>query len=821
MNARANVTASRSKAAKTSPRNACRSSKVIPAEPQPVVQLNDDPLHVVLLHGDTDCARSKRQLAAWKRCLTQSGATAIPVYLHCHPALQEQQQVAQLRHALSTQLHTVKHTADAIVLCMSSAPSIDAAKITEILPHAFMALPPSQRCDAQILQSIIRRHQKEDAWAPSKPWSGPSAQTALLLRNPRTGKIAYWPSASPPPLAADFGKLLECIQSAPPAPGQSDCMIFYRLYLCLEVRSGITHVLPAHDRYAIASMPPAASVSEAMRLLIWSRDTSCTTPENDVDTANAAPLFKASQQIGEQLLSLPELIGNPASSRIAPIIAIDFLPGASTTAKPIVLGLQWATLDPSTLAGEKNLCAWLALAAPHLRRRDVPPMLVLSASESAGPPSPALNKQRRANAAPLHPLEPLFPTLCGEPGHVNTRVIANAEIDFVCAGLLRADAVADTPTLLEHLARITTFSGEKKRHSARLVEPGVGRTYLVDGWSLAGRPELTDFTITGGGLTPYSIGGYLNSATFITGRAALERLRHRQRCGWQLEHIGGRTSPVLAIFRLPGETAPLPNGEETDAGLALRGFRSVLRVRQLDPVAGFYQSIQHAPLIGEAILQKARLAGIESGNDHASMLHALDRYAGGFDDIRAVLWPHDITGTAARAQALRRWLVSLYAPAILELICARLARELQRDSATAPVSTEEYVTWFAHTMGKQLALWRDHRFLHDYHKPGIERYSGLMTLVESNVTLLAEFPDLDTAIFVDDEESAMSLQLSTRDQLVLRNYYNEFHLREVEAAKAVVKSLACAATGSDAILCEWAETVFSRAYAGFPGSAGC
>ena len=105
----------------------------------------------------------------------------------------------------------------------------------------------------------------------------------------------------------------------------------------------------------------------------------------------------------------------------------------------------------------------------------------------------------------------------------------------------------------------------------------------------------------------------------------------------------------------------------------------------------------------------------------------------------------------------------------------------------------EYLKWFATALGDQLRKWRHLRFLHDYNHPGTQRWfpGHLYTLGENNVTLMAEFPDLDTGVFVDDDPSYLKahLQLTERDIDVLRENYQLFHERDANAAATVVRSM--------------------------------
>jgi hypothetical protein len=160
--------------------------------------------------------------------------------------------------------------------------------------------------------------------------------------------------------------------------------------------------------------------------------------------------------------------------------------------------------------------------------------------------------------------------------------------------------------------------------------------------------------------------------------------------------------------------------------------------------------------------------------------------------------------------------IHAYAPLLLDVAKGRLAVELGRDPVEEPLSDGEYVTWFAATLGRQLGIMHRLRFLHDYHHPGISRYTPFWqyTLTENNVTLLAEFPDLDTGIFVDrfDADIADELQLSRADIDVLRAGYEAFHLDDVHAARSVTTALALIALHGDRDEEAQARLRFQQAY---------
>jgi hypothetical protein len=172
---------------------------------------------------------------------------------------------------------------------------------------------------------------------------------------------------------------------------------------------------------------------------------------------------------------------------------------------------------------------------------------------------------------------------------------------------------------------------------------------------------------------------------------------------------------------------------------------------------------------------------------------------------------------AARARARRLETVRLYAPMVLEMVRARLAVELGRDPETAMPSNVEYVQWFAATLGRQFAQFHRLRFLHDYHQPGIGRAAPawLYTLGENNVTLLAEFPDLDTGVFVDryDAEHMDEVFLSKSDFAALADNFPQAHARDVAAGRAVLRTLGFVALDGDAAGLRDADRAFDSAYA--------
>ena len=81
--------------------------------------------------------------------------------------------------------------------------------------------------------------------------------------------------------------------------------------------------------------------------------------------------------------------------------------------------------------------------------------------------------------------------------------------------------------------------------------------------------------------------------------------------------------------------------------------------------------------------------------------------------------------------------------------------------------------------------------------------------------MLAEFPDLETAIFVErfDQAQADTLFLTRADYAVLEDNYAAFHALEVGRARSVVQTLAFVALDGDPAGIAAALQQFDTAYA--------
>jgi hypothetical protein len=131
---------------------------------------------------------------------------------------------------------------------------------------------------------------------------------------------------------------------------------------------------------------------------------------------------------------------------------------------------------------------------------------------------------------------------------------------------------------------------------------------------------------------------------------------------------------------------------------------------------------------------------------------------------------------------------------IIETARRRLALEVGADPDSGDVSREEYLQWFAWSLGRQLRLFAYLGLLHDYRAlrgPGRDARLWLNTLGDTNVTLAAEFPDLETAIWLDDpDESAIELfRLTRSESRNLKMRFHELHKVEVELAQGIAMTV--------------------------------
>jgi len=434
-------------------------------------------------------------------------------------------------------------------------------------------------------------------------------------------------------------------------------------------------------------------------------------------------------------------------------------------------------------------------------------------------------------AAAPHPLSTLLPSLDSGHCYVDTQPRKDAVPVFVDSRLagpkFAGDAADAKAAVLKYLAR-TIEDGDSAAPDGfgrRYVEPGVGRAYLVDFMRLDGRPEILDFSVIGGGITPYARGGYIDVGRPIDGKVTIGRALHRKRCADRLLAAGCRTAPIVAIFELVEDHLVLPNGERPSAALIVRGFRSVLRVKQLDPVACFHHSFHTRPKL-VSFLTDSRWDPHEGDLKQRSNLREEQLFAGASDryGVSYVLpritsfsqGMHDAFEPDFRALRQRFRGTRMYAPLLIDVIKMCVAVEMGRHPVHEPITNLEYAQWFATTMGRQLALFYKARFLHDYHQEGLSNQlpPWLYTLGENNITLMAEFPDLDTGIFVDgpDEGSAEEVRLTRRDIVKLSNNFDSFHRVDLLRARSVVCTLVTIACHGQSSAIEPALRCFDSEY---------
>lgn len=445
-----------------------------------------------------------------------------------------------------------------------------------------------------------------------------------------------------------------------------------------------------------------------------------------------------------------------------------------------------------------------------------------------------------ADLRDLHvPLAGVFPTVGLDYCLVDTQPWPDAQFEYLHSGLIGprvgADAATREESLLRYLGRVISPEPTADPLGKRFVEPGVGRTTLVDFLRVEGRQEFTDFSVLGVGLTPYSAGGYAMVGPYVDGKTSVNRAVHRFGCSERLEEAGCRVAKTLAIIRLPGLETTMPDETKAPAALIVRGFRSILRVKQLDPLASLFLSVQHRPQLLSFLLDPRWEVAQQPGPNAArtttsnaasprnldlDFLQALYRFGGTTTCMRRITGERDGRAGSSyserRAKERRLQVIYSYAPILLNIAKAKLARELGRDPELEPLSDQEYIYWFARTLGRQLALMKKVRFLHDYHQQGISRYTPnwIYTLCETNVTLLAEFPDLDTGVFTDrlDTRTLEELLISKEEFRTLQAGYESFHARDVSEARAVLRTLTLITFHGNVAREAWAAEQFTRGY---------
>lgn len=411
--------------------------------------------------------------------------------------------------------------------------------------------------------------------------------------------------------------------------------------------------------------------------------------------------------------------------------------------------------------------------------------------------------EARQTGAHLKISAEFFPNLFETNQYIYTEWVPDATFVYLDSSLELTNSEEPASIAALHTTlcrRRSTMASPTNSAEMRLVEPGVGRACLVQNVRLRFNPEFHDYTVLGIGLTPFSEGGYVEIGRTIDGKASLVRALHRKSVAEQLEANGCRSGRVAAIIGLPGDLIEMPDGSGSPAALVLRGFRSAYRVKQLDPLICCLHSLQHTPLVYAFVASRIRenyfADGAVEGLVYDEELAAALETQGASQEwlrycVNRKLKPISLSNWEELIHRVRWEVIEGYAPVLLRSVKQRLAIELGVSWET--IRDLDYIEWFAQSLGAQLSAWRKLRFLHDYHHPGVSRWhpSHLYTLGENNVTLLAEFPDLDTGLFVDtsDEQLDSHIQLGADDAAILRENFTLFHQRDVKAAETVVSTL--------------------------------
>lgn len=399
-------------------------------------------------------------------------------------------------------------------------------------------------------------------------------------------------------------------------------------------------------------------------------------------------------------------------------------------------------------------------------------------------------------------LEALLSRPLGRPEYVALRPSPGARLLDVHPGLRLGPALpgAAAPTadaLVERLGNVATGAAEGPV-LRRFVEPGVGRSCIAADLAFAppdtpsGWPSRADFLLTGTGLTPYSTLGFVNIGRKLDGRLSLVRARHRTACARRLNEIGCRASLSVATIALAQPPIEMPDGTRSDPVILCRAFRSLVRVKQLDPLACVLHSPRHSLAALDYVLKAARPPGLPphaQAQFDCAVAIAFDRYGPAENDVPFLLQDTGAAGVAGTVRQIRLAAIRETAPALVRRTIAALALPVAGDDAAA---LRAYSAWFATELGRQLGLFKKHRFLHDYHYPGIRRSAAwIYSLVENNVTLACEFADLETGVFVDADDGYLRrhLQLGPGEIDTVRRNFDALHRRDLAAAWRVAATV--------------------------------
>lgn len=416
--------------------------------------------------------------------------------------------------------------------------------------------------------------------------------------------------------------------------------------------------------------------------------------------------------------------------------------------------------------------------------------------------------------ARTHPVASVLPDVLPEQGMVNTvrwPAARLAYLDPELRGPTLPRRAAAGDGLLEYLARVFSTDDPPSAGSPagrRYVEPGVGRSYLVDFLEFAGRPEFCDFSVSGAGRSPYCTAGYLLADAISDGNMSSVRARHRHQMAVRLDAAGVRVPRTAAIIDLPGREHRMPDGTQVPAAMLIRGFRTILRVKQLDPLANLMLSQPWWRLIQDEVSRTSPQDSQSTGTPRATCSCS-------GPSVLLGTWPGRQCDASSRCFQHRWQRVRAGSPQVLELARTRLSIEDGRDPVTELMSAEDFATRFAAILGAQLSLLRQLRVLHDYRvvrAGGYGNSSVPNSLGDTNVTLAGELADLDTAIAVDEPDSEESLLITRAERLYLAAQFDDLHGIETGLASGISQTVALIAADGAQQAADAAATAFWRAY---------
>src|SRR6266404_3270816 len=280
-------------------------------------------------------------------------------------------------------------------------------------------------------------------------------------------------------------------------------------------------------------------------------------------------------------------------------------------------------------------------------------------------------------AGAVHPLEAMFPRLRTMDGIDQSAWMPDAEPVFVHPDLRAAPngGANGVDPLHIRLARVVTRNESTEADGMRFVEPGVGRTFLVDGIAIADEPQRHDFSCSGVGLTCYARGGFADVGRDLDGMVSLKRALHRKRTARRLEAIGCRAPTVVAIYQLPARMVRMLDGTVSPAVVMVRAFRSIARVKQLDPIAGFFHGARSGAIVASALVETVARRATRLASPIEAMHHlatAVTRsYAAADDLARLLALIEPLPAPACPVRQLRLDAIRAYAPQLLRLIAVR------------------------------------------------------------------------------------------------------------------------------------------------------